>query len=115
MHSMGMVSVNKALQTLKKTINLRMCWLRLLVLLFAVIAHGGTAAGTRSLELMEAEGDAPVTQEATDTRRDSTSSRKLGGRRVAKIEERQTKRESPSRHSRLRSADEKSPVCDCFV
>ena len=86
--------------------------IRSFLLLFALLAHGGTAVGARSLE--EAEGGTSVVQEVTFTRADFTVSKRLRERRALEIERGETKRESPSRHHRLRSADEKSPYCEYF-
>lgn len=84
------------------------------LLLLAVLAYGGPGLEARFVEITEAEGEASVSQEATYTRRELSSSKRLREGHASKIEEDKTKCQSASRLSRLRSVDEEAPVCECF-
>jgi hypothetical protein len=80
-----------------------------------VFAYGGTTTGARFLEFNNAEGENEITQEATSARRDLARSKHFRDRRGGEIEELiLEKRERPSHLRQVRTADDVSPVFQCF-
>jgi hypothetical protein len=102
--------VNEPRQNIAKVLRLQISRIRYLLLLLAMFVYGGTAVDARVVEVVGAECASSESQEAANTRRQSTHSKRIREHHAADAKELVAKPHNSTRPCRRRSGYDETSV-----